>query len=171
MEYLINYKAPNIQGSITSTGPNEYILQLAAKPRKKKYQTMFSMSSSSSTRFRLQETFLSLFPLVLIFGVVYLLGVSSSILEWCIAFVPILYAIHVVNEFPHDPIAFTQVSIYYAGYMVHYIEVNWPFMGRLRFFRRWMILYFGEGLTLLEQSLFQVTLVDKKPASFMTEMI
>jgi hypothetical protein len=80
---------------------------MAAKPRQKKLNNV-SMSSSSSTRFRYKKV--SVFvSLVMIFGVVYLLGVSSSI--WSgVAFVPKLYAIQVVNEFPHDPSAFTQVN-------------------------------------------------------------
>jgi len=58
----------------------------------------------------------------MIFGVVYLLGVSSSI--WSgVAFVPKLYAIQVVNEFPHDPSAFTQVN---------------PFLGFLCFCLIWL---------------------------------
>ena len=93
---------------------------MAAKPRKKKLNNV-SMSSSASTRFRYKKV--SVFvSLVMIFGVVYLLGVSSSI--WSgVGFVPKLYAIQVFNEFPHDPSAFTQVN---------------PFLGFLCFCLIWL---------------------------------
>ncbi|KAL9344144.1 hypothetical protein Peur_064575 [Populus x canadensis] len=121
---------------------------MAAKPRKKKLNNV-SMSSSASTRFRYKKV--SVFvSLVMIFGVVYLLGVSSSI--WSgVAFVPKLYAIQVVNEFPHDPSAFTQSS-------VRRVALN---TGKVEFLQEMDDSYFGEGLTLLEQSLFQVTWLTK----------
>ncbi|KAJ6960793.1 glutaminyl-peptide cyclotransferase isoform X1 [Populus alba x Populus x berolinensis] len=135
---------------------------MAAKPRKKKLNNV-SMSSSSSTRFRYKKV--SVFvSLVMIFGVVYLLGVSSSI--WSgVAFVPKLYAIQVVNEFPHDPSAFTQGLLYagngtlyestglYGKSSVRRVALN---TGKVEVLQEMDDSYFGEGLTLLEQSLFQI---------------
>ncbi|KAL3568618.1 hypothetical protein D5086_031269 [Populus alba] len=126
------------------------------------------MSSSSSTRFRYKKV--SVFvSLVMIFGVVYLLGVSSSI--WSgVAFVPKLYAIQVVNEFPHDPSAFTQGLLYagngtlyestglYGKSSVRRVALN---TGKVEVLQEMDDSYFGEGLTLLEQSLFQVTWLTK----------
>jgi len=51
--------------------------------------------------------------LVMIFGVIFLLGISSNILSG-VASVPKLYSVQVINEFPHDPSAFTQVSTFMA---------------------------------------------------------
>jgi hypothetical protein len=92
---------------------------MAAKPRKKKLNNV-SMSSSASTRFRYKKV--SVFvSLVMIFGVVYLLGVSSSIRSG-VAFVPKLYAIQVFNEFPHDPSAFTQVNPF-SGFSLFLLDL------------------------------------------------
>ncbi|KAI5559666.1 hypothetical protein POPTR_017G146200v4 [Populus trichocarpa] len=136
---------------------------MAAKPRKKKLNNV-SMSSSASTRFRYKKV--SVFvSLVMIFGVVYLLGVSSSIRSG-VAFVPKLYAIQVFNEFPHDPSAFTQGLLYagngtlyestglYGKSSVRRVALN---TGKVEVLQEMDGSYFGEGLTLLEQSLFQVT--------------
>ncbi|KAJ6396611.1 hypothetical protein OIU77_021605, partial [Salix suchowensis] len=76
--------------------------------RKKPYKkpNNISMPSSSCTRFSRKKV--SVFvSLVMFFGVIFLLGISSNIFSG-VAHVPNLYSIQVINEFPHDPSAFTQ---------------------------------------------------------------
>ncbi|CAK7338746.1 unnamed protein product [Dovyalis caffra] len=67
------------------------------------------MSSSSFTRLSYKKV--SVFvSVVMIFGVIFLLGISSNI--WSgVASVPKLYAVQVINEFHHDPSAFTQIGV------------------------------------------------------------
>jgi hypothetical protein len=87
---------------------------MASKPRRKKpYKkpNNISMPSpSSNVIYKKVSVFVSL---VMIFGVIFLLGISSNILSG-VASVPKLYSVQVINEFPHDPSAFTQVSTFMA---------------------------------------------------------
>ncbi|XP_031391042.1 glutaminyl-peptide cyclotransferase [Punica granatum] len=83
---------------------------------------------------------------------------------------PVLYAIEVVNEFPHDPQAFTQ-GLLYAGNdtlfestglsgesSVRKVALQ---TGKVEAIHKMDWSYFGEGLTLLGDRLFQVTWLKK----------
>ncbi|CAI0546506.1 unnamed protein product [Linum tenue] len=104
----------------------------------------------------------------MVFGVVFLLGISSIIWNSFagVDATPKIYAIQVVNEYPHDPDAFTQ-GLLYAGNDTFFEstglydkssvrKVNLQ-TGKVEDIQQMDGRYFGEGLTLLGERLFQVT--------------
>ncbi|XP_038686220.1 glutaminyl-peptide cyclotransferase-like isoform X1 [Tripterygium wilfordii] len=132
--------------------------------------------------YRRVHIFISVF---LLLGVLVLLGISSSM--W-IKFgsvdqsqesskvtkgggiEPQIYGIQVIKEFPHDPGAFTQGLLYvendtlfestglYGQSSVRKVALK---TGKVEAFQKMNSSYFGEGLTLLGQRLFQVTWLKK----------
>ncbi|KAJ6364450.1 hypothetical protein OIU76_029409 [Salix suchowensis] len=138
--------------------------------RKKPYKkpNNISMPSSSCTRFSRKKV--SVFvSLVMFFGVIFLLGISSNIFSG-VAHVPNLYSIQVINEFPHDPSAFTQ-GLLYAGngtlyestglYRKSSVRRVALHTGKVEALQKMDDSYFGEGLTMFEKRLFQVTWLTK----------
>ncbi|KAG5247187.1 glutaminyl-peptide cyclotransferase [Salix suchowensis] len=126
------------------------------------------MPSSSCTRFSRKKV--SVFvSLVMFFGVIFLLGISSNIFSG-VAHVPKLYSIQVINEFPHDPSAFTQ-GLLYAGNSTLYESTGLYrkssvrrvalHTGKVEALQKMDDSYFGEGLTMFEKRLFQVTWLTK----------
>ncbi|KAJ6402319.1 hypothetical protein OIU84_014416 [Salix udensis] len=126
------------------------------------------MPSSSCTRFSRKKV--SVFvSLVMFFGVIFLLGISSNIFSG-VAHVPKLYSIQVINEFPHDPSAFTQ-GLLYAGngtlyestglYKKSSVRRVALHTGKVEALQKMDDSYFGEGLTMFEKRLFQVTWLTK----------
>lgn len=118
-----------------------------------------------------RKTSLILF-IFLILGVFVLLGISSNM--WSTvgygAISTGIYSIEVVNEFPHDPNAFTQ-GLLYAGHdtlfestglygrsSVRKVDIQ---TGKVEVLQEMDSRYFGEGLTLLGGRLFQVTWLTK----------
>ncbi|XP_008234836.1 PREDICTED: glutaminyl-peptide cyclotransferase isoform X1 [Prunus mume] len=109
---------------------------------------------------------------VLIVGVFILLGISSNI--WSnVSFSAVsasIFSIEVVNEFPHDPNAFTQGLLYagndslfestglYGKSSVRKVALQ---TGKVEVLQKMDASYFGEGLTLLGERLFQVTWLTK----------
>ncbi|GAV76307.1 Glu_cyclase_2 domain-containing protein, partial [Cephalotus follicularis] len=107
-------------------------------------------------------------PLFLIVSIVALLGISSN--KKSIFASAAIYSIKVVNEFPHDPNAFTQGLLYagndtlfestglYGQSSVRKVDIR---SGKVEMIQKMDRLYFGEGLTLLGERLFQVTWLTK----------
>ncbi|KAF8044061.1 hypothetical protein BT93_A2132 [Corymbia citriodora subsp. variegata] len=83
---------------------------------------------------------------------------------------PAVYSIEVVREFPHDPQAFTQ-GLLYAGNDTLYESTGLNGhssvrkvalqSGKVEALQKMDVSYFGEGLTLLDERLFQVTWLQK----------
>ncbi|KAJ9139843.1 hypothetical protein P3X46_030540 [Hevea brasiliensis] len=110
--------------------------------------------------------------LVMAFGGFALLGISS--IMWraptSTDHFPKFYTIQVVNEFPHDPNAFTQGLLYagndtifestglYGESSVRRVALH---SGKVEVILKMDRSYFGEGLTLLGERLFQVTWLTK----------
>ncbi|XP_041012178.1 glutaminyl-peptide cyclotransferase [Juglans microcarpa x Juglans regia] len=109
-----------------------------------------------------------LLSLFLLLSVIVLLGISSNIRTKFIhddSF-PKIYTIQVVNEFPHDPDAFTQGLLYAGnGTIFESTGLNGKSSvrkvalqtGKVEAIHNMDYSYFGEGLTLLGERLFQVT--------------
>ncbi|XP_062076919.1 glutaminyl-peptide cyclotransferase-like [Humulus lupulus] len=109
-----------------------------------------------------------IFAVFLMLCVVVPLGISSNM--WTVpkydAGSPTIYSIEVVNEFPHDPQAFTQGLLYagndtlfestgmYGKSSVRKVALQ---TGKVEVLQQMDSSYFGEGLTLIGQRLFQVT--------------
>ncbi|BFG23399.1 hypothetical protein CerSpe_096730 [Prunus speciosa] len=122
-----------------------------------------------SSNYRITSLIISV---VLIVGVFILLGISSSI--WSnVSFSAVsasIFSIEVVNEFPHDPNAFTQGLLYagndilfestglYGKSSVRKVALQ---TGKVEVLQKMDASYFGEGLTLLGERLFQVTWLTK----------
>ncbi|KAG8652953.1 glutaminyl-peptide cyclotransferase [Manihot esculenta] len=110
--------------------------------------------------------------LVMAFAVVALLGISSVIWSTLTStdHSPKFYAIQVLNEFPHDPNSFTQGLLYagndtifestglYGQSSVRRVALH---SGEVEVLQEMDSSYFGEGLTLLGERLFQVTWLTK----------
>ncbi|KAM1820519.1 hypothetical protein ACFX11_002051 [Malus domestica] len=108
----------------------------------------------------------------LVLGVLILLGISSNMWSTVIYadVSPGLYSIEVVHEFPHDPDAFTQGLLYagndslfestglYGKSSVRKVAIR---TGKVEALQKMDPSYFGEGLTLLGERLFQVTWLRK----------
>ncbi|KAM7499703.1 hypothetical protein LguiA_024117 [Lonicera macranthoides] len=130
-----------------------------------------SSSSTSSHLFNYRNILMSI-SVVLIVFVVVLLSVSSN--TWARfqsdSRRDDLYAIEVVNEFPHDPHAFTQGLLYrgndtlfestglYGQSSVRKVALR---TGKIEAIQKMDNSYFGEGLTLLGERLYQVTWLEK----------
>ncbi|XP_024027541.1 glutaminyl-peptide cyclotransferase [Morus notabilis] len=112
------------------------------------------------------------FSVFLIFCVVLTLGISSNM--WnklnSSSVSPTIYSIEVVNEFPHDPQAFTQGLVYAendtlfesTGLKGRSTVRNVALQnGKVEVIQRMDDSYFGEGLTLIDRRLFQVTWLTK----------
>ncbi|XP_037495368.1 glutaminyl-peptide cyclotransferase isoform X2 [Jatropha curcas] len=126
-----------------------------------------SMPSSQISQFTFRK--LPRFvPLVMAFGIITLIGISS-IMWSSLASGDLsskIYTIQVLNEFPHDPNAFTQGLLYagndtifestglYGESSVRRVALR---SGKVEVMQKMDESYFGEGLTLLGQRLFQVT--------------
>ncbi|XP_059629195.1 glutaminyl-peptide cyclotransferase-like isoform X1 [Cornus florida] len=128
-------------------------------------------SSSSSSRFSYKK--ISMFiSIVLIINIVVLLSKSSNM--WSIGGINAhsnnLYSIEVVNEFPHDPKAFTQGLLYggndtllestglYGQSTVRKVALQ---TGKVEALQKMDDSQFGKGLTLLGERLYQVTWLKK----------
>ncbi|KAL5813087.1 hypothetical protein ACOSQ3_028037 [Xanthoceras sorbifolium] len=156
---------------------------MASKSWKKKTtkRSTSSSSSSPSSSSYMDPSRLSRFtykkppPVVLIFVVVCfvaLLGVSSNTWSKLASnkTKPNVYGIEVVNEFPHDHRAFTQGLLYagnnklyestglYGRSSVRRVALE---TGEVEEIKTMEHAYFGEGLTLLGERLFQVTWLKK----------
>ncbi|KAA0033694.1 hypothetical protein IC582_013156 [Cucumis melo] len=109
----------------------------------------------------------------LIFFVVLVSGISLNVLRRSPKYEvqsPMIYSIEVVNEFPHDPRAFTQGLVYvendtlfestglYGQSSVRKVALS---TGKTEVLHKMDDSYFGEGLTLLGERLFQVTWLKK----------
>lgn len=109
-----------------------------------------------------------LIPFVLILSVVFLFGISSSLWSDLAHGNPSskVFSIEVVNVFPHDPAAFTQGLVYagndtlfestglYGKSSVRKVALH---TGKVEAIEKMDDSYFGEGLTLIGERLFQVT--------------
>ncbi|KAE8680994.1 Glutaminyl-peptide cyclotransferase [Hibiscus syriacus] len=118
---------------------------------------------ASFNHFYPRKLFVSVSIILLVF-VILVLGVSSNTgndhhsLQ--------IYGFEIVNEFPHDPTAFTQGLVYagndtffestglYGNSSVRRVAVK---TGKVELLHKMADSYFGEGLTLLGERLFQVT--------------
>ncbi|XP_021663580.2 glutaminyl-peptide cyclotransferase isoform X2 [Hevea brasiliensis] len=110
--------------------------------------------------------------LVMALSVIALLGLSSIMWSALTSTYhsPKLYTIQVLNEFPHDPNAFTQGLLYagndtifestglYGQSSVRRVALQ---SGKVEVLQEMNGSYFGEGLTLLGERLFQVTWLTK----------
>ncbi|ONI25405.1 hypothetical protein PRUPE_2G301200 [Prunus persica] len=142
-----------------ATGSLRRKLNKRSDPRP--YTSMAARPKSSNYR----KTSLIL-SVVLIVGVFILLGISSNILINVSAVSASIFSIEVVNEFPHDPNAFTQGLLYagndslfestglYGKSSVRKVALQ---TGKVEVLQKMDASYFGEGLTLLGERLFQVT--------------
>ncbi|XP_044504443.1 glutaminyl-peptide cyclotransferase [Mangifera indica] len=142
----------------------------------------FSSSSSSSSsrmdsshlaRFRYRRTTAAVLIFLIVCGLV-ALSISSDIWHKIVRPVdywPDIYTIEVLNEFPHDPGAFTQGLLYvdddtlyestglYGKSSVRRVALK---TGKVEAFQEMDDSYFGEGLTLFGERLFQVTWLRQK---------
>lgn len=110
----------------------------------------------------------ALIPFVLILSVVFLFGISSSLWSDSAHGNPSskISSIEAVNVFPHDPAAFTQGLVYagndtlfestglYGKSSVRRVALQ---TGKVEDIEKMDSSYFGEGLTLIGERLFQVT--------------
>ncbi|XP_057473622.1 glutaminyl-peptide cyclotransferase-like isoform X1 [Actinidia eriantha] len=141
---------------------------LRKKPNKRsspKPQASMASASSSPSNYRKRFLFFMVFLVVSVVGLV---GISSSMwtglgfAEHCDQ----ICSANVVNEFPHDPGAFTQGLLYggndtlfestglYGQSSVRKVALQ---TGKVQAHYKMDDSYFGEGLTLLGERLFQVT--------------
>ncbi|XP_057508499.1 glutaminyl-peptide cyclotransferase-like [Actinidia eriantha] len=127
--------------------------------------SMASASPSSPSNYRKRSLFVMVFLVVSVVGLV---GISSSL--WTglgfAAHYDQICSVQVVNEFPHDPGAFTQGLLYggndtlfeSTGLLgqssVRQVDLQ---TGKVQAHYKMDDSYFGEGLTLLGERLFQVT--------------
>ncbi|XP_042515362.1 glutaminyl-peptide cyclotransferase isoform X2 [Macadamia integrifolia] len=110
-------------------------------------------STASSFSWRRSSLLITLF-LVLCVPVVMLITSNSSFLKVPLAH----YSIEVVNEFPHDPKAFTQ-GLLYGGNDTLYESTG--LYSEVEIINKMDASNFGEGLTLLGKRLFQVIWLKK----------
>lgn len=130
-------------------------------------------SRPSYQRFLTPRNTALLVSISLIFFVVLVSGISLNVLRRSPKYEvqsPIVYSIEVVNEFPHDPTAFIQGLAYvendtlfestglYGQSSVRKVALS---TGKAEVFHKMDDSYFGEGLTLLGERLFQVTWLKK----------
>ncbi|XP_022923124.1 glutaminyl-peptide cyclotransferase-like [Cucurbita moschata] len=109
----------------------------------------------------------------LVFFVVLVFGISFNVLRRSAKYEvqsPMIYSIEVVNEFPHDPRAFTQGLVYadndtlfestglYGESSVRKVALS---TGKAEALHKMDDSQFGEGLTLFGERLFQVTWLKK----------
>ncbi|XP_059667126.1 glutaminyl-peptide cyclotransferase-like [Cornus florida] len=145
---------------------------LRMKPNKRSnLKPRSSMASSSSSRSNCTKLCLFI-SIVLIICFVILMSISTNM--WSKLGInaqsTYLYSIEVINEFPHDPKAFTQGLLYggndtlfestglYEQSSVRKVALQ---TGKVEVLQKMDDSYFGEGLTLLGERLFQVTWLKK----------
>lgn len=132
-----------------------------------------SKSISSSSIFTSFKKHLLYIPLIIMFlAAFFLLSISSNTFSAIGSHSnsPQNYVIEVVNEFPHDPRAFTQGLLYggndtlfestglYDQSTVRRVAIQ---TGEITAFHKMESSYFGEGLTLIGERLYQVTWLKK----------
>uniref|UniRef100_A0A2P2LB73 Uncharacterized protein MANES_06G152500 n=1 Tax=Rhizophora mucronata TaxID=61149 RepID=A0A2P2LB73_RHIMU len=119
----------------------------------------FPMASSATSIFNYNRVAV-LTTIVAVLGVVVLLGISSNVRSVLVTVdpTPKIHAIQVLNEFPHDPKAFTQGLLYagndklfestglYGQSSVRRVALQ---TGKVEIIQMMDSSYFGEGLTLL----------------------
>ncbi|KAL6123187.1 hypothetical protein ACLB2K_075709 [Fragaria x ananassa] len=126
------------------------------------------MAPGRSTSLKSYKTTSLILLMFLILVPLALLGISSN--TWSSvgydASFNAVYSIQVVNQFPHDPNAFTQGLLYagngslfestglYGRSSVRKVDIQ---TGKVEVLQEMDSKYFGEGLTLLGEKLFQVT--------------
>ncbi|KAL5567899.1 hypothetical protein UlMin_024474 [Ulmus minor] len=113
-----------------------------------------------------------IFSVCLVLSAVVLLGISTN-MWWKVNSAPLspkIYSIEVVNQFPHDPNAFTQGLLYDGDdtlfestglngqSSVRKVALR---TGKVEVIQKMDYSYFGEGLTLIGERLFQVTWLKK----------
>lgn len=130
-----------------------------------------SMASPRPSSFN-YKTISLLISIFLILSVVFLLSLSSNMWSKLVSNVNSsqIYSIEVVNEFPHDPNAFTQGLLYggndtlyestglYRESSVRKVALQ---TGKVEVLQKMDGSYFGEGLTLLGERLYQVTWLER----------
>ncbi|KAJ4834234.1 hypothetical protein Tsubulata_018377 [Turnera subulata] len=145
------------------------------KKRSKRSNTLMHSTNPpphQPSPFIYRKVSLLLVSAAMIFAVSLLLGISSNM--WIgLASVdqsPKIYAIQVVNEFPHDPKAFTQGLLcagngslfestgLYGSSSVRRVALE---TGKVEVLQEMDSSYFGEGLTLVGERLLQVTWLTK----------
>ncbi|KAE8687843.1 Glutaminyl-peptide cyclotransferase [Hibiscus syriacus] len=124
-------------------------------------------SMATFKHFYLRKLFILVSIILLVF-VILVLGVSSNARNDDHSLQ--VYGFEIVNEFPHDPGAFTQGLVYagkdtffestglYENSSVRRVAVK---TGKVELLHKMADSYFGEGLTLLGERLFQVTWLTK----------
>ncbi|XP_074381080.1 glutaminyl-peptide cyclotransferase-like isoform X2 [Apium graveolens] len=132
-----------------------------------------SKSISSSSLFASFKKHLIYIPLIImLLAALFLLSISSNTFSAIRSRTdsPKNYVVEVVNEFPHDPKAFTQGLLYggndtlfestglYDQSTVRRVAIQ---TGEIMTFHKMESSYFGEGLTLLGERLYQVTWLKK----------
>ncbi|EOY23312.1 Glutaminyl-peptide cyclotransferase - like 1 [Theobroma cacao] len=148
---------------------------MASKSFKKKTNSKRSGSKSAasmafSKHWYLRRIFTAI-SIILLVCVIVVLGVSSNTWNKLSSVNHSLHSYgYVVNEFPHDPNAFTQGLVYagndtlfestglYRHSSVRKIALR---TGKVQILQKMADSYFGEGLTLLGERLFQVTWLTK----------
>ncbi|XP_031266228.1 glutaminyl-peptide cyclotransferase-like [Pistacia vera] len=131
------------------------------------------MDSSHLVRFSYRRTPAAVLIFLIVCGMV-ALSISSEMWSKFVRhgdYWPNIYSIQVVNEFPHDPRAFTQGLLYvdddtlfestglYGMSSVRRVALK---TGKAEAFQKMDDSYFGEGLTLFGERLFQVTWLKQK---------
>ncbi|XVE58473.1 hypothetical protein DITRI_Ditri04bG0172200 [Diplodiscus trichospermus] len=141
------------------------------KPNSKRSSSKLAASMASSKHLYLRNFFI-LMLIILLVCVILVLGVSSNPSNKISSdkHSVKLYGYEVVNEFPHDPNAFTQGLVYagndtlfestglYGQSSVRKVALR---TGKVEILNKMADSYFGEGLTLLGERLFQVTWLTK----------
>ncbi|KAL7229814.1 hypothetical protein ACSBR2_008382 [Camellia fascicularis] len=130
-----------------------------------------SMASTSLSPSHYRKIYVFVMVLLVV-CVLSLLSISSSM--WIVfgsnALSHQIYSVQVVNEFPHDPTAFTQ-GLLYGGNDILFESTGLNGQssvrkvalqtGKVEALHKMDYSYFGEGLTLLGDRLFQVTWLEK----------
>ncbi|KAM5557434.1 glutaminyl-peptide cyclotransferase [Rosa sericea] len=150
-----------------ATGPLRK--RLNKRPSVPKSHTPMATRPSSPKFYKNTSLILLMFLIIAAFV---LLGISWNIFStvgYSTLFTGI-YSIEVVNQFPHDPNAFTQGLLYagngslfestglYGRSSVRKVDIQ---TGKVEILQEMDSRYFGEGLTLLGERLFQVTWLTK----------
>ncbi|XP_059445343.1 glutaminyl-peptide cyclotransferase isoform X2 [Corylus avellana] len=153
--------------------PSDHFMAIGSLHKKKhskrsNLKARVAMASRPNPSSNHKKSYLVVSVLLVISAVV-LLGISSSLWSKFKSHdksFPRIYTIEVVNEFPHDPHAFTQGLLYagnntifestglYGESSVRKVALQ---SGKVEALHKMDDSYFGEGLTLLGERLFQVT--------------
>ncbi|XVF09943.1 hypothetical protein REPUB_Repub07fG0140800 [Reevesia pubescens] len=141
------------------------------KPKSKRSSFKPASSMASSNYLFIRKVFI-LISIILLVCVILVLGVSSNTWNKISSDNQSLrlYGYDVINVFPHDPSAFTQGLVYagnntlfestglYKQSSVRKVALR---TGKVEILHKMADSYFGEGLTLLGERLFQVTWLSK----------